>query len=199
MMKNALSRWCLCFGVLFSAAVWAQTSPDAMVKSTVDDVLSVLRQNKDPKELRQLAEVKVLPHFDFERMTQLAVGRPWQNANATQREALVSGFRTMLVNTYTAALGNGVKPADKIDVKAPTGGGDDVLVKTIAHRSGKEPVTVDYRIAKADAQWKVYDVVVEGVSLVQTYRSTFSSEIAKSGVDGLIKVMEQRNAGSKPS
>ena len=77
--------------------------------------------------------------------------------------------------------------------------GDDVVVKTVAHRAGKEPVAVDYRMAKTNGAWKVYDVVVEGVSLVQNYRSTFSAEIAKSGVDGLIKVLEQRNAGGKPS
>lgn len=198
-MKNALMRSLVCLFALFSVAAWAQSSPDALVKSTVDEVLTVLRQNKDPQQLRQLAEAKVLPHFDFERMTQLAVGRPWQSANAAQREALVSGFRAMLVNTYTAALGSGSKPADKVDVKAAQGSGDDVVVKTIAYRAGKEPVGVDYRIAKSGAEWKVYDVVVEGVSLVQNYRSTFSAEIAKSGVDGLIKVLEQRNAGGKPS
>jgi len=192
-------RSLLCLFALLSATAWAQSSPDALVKSTVDEVLTVLRQNKDQQQLRQLAEAKVLPHFDFERMTQLAVGRPWQNANATQREALVNGFRAMLVNTYTAALGSGAQPADKIDVKPPQGSGDDVVVKTAAYRAGKEPVAVDYRMAKGGGAWKVYDVVVEGVSLVQNYRSTFAAEIAKSGVDGLIKVIEQRNAGSKPS
>lgn len=183
------------------AAAWAQGSPDALVKSTVDEVLDVLRQNKDPQQLRQLAEAKVLPHFDFERMTRLAVGRPWQDASAPQRESLVSGFRTLLVNTYSTALGSGDKPADKVDVKAPQGSGDDVVVKTIAYRAGKQPVAVDYRLAKAGGAWKVYDVLVEGVSLVQTYRSTFSAEIARSGVDGLIKVLEQRNgaAGHQPS
>lgn len=198
-MKNVLIRLLLVLGMAASPGLWAQSSPDALVKSTVDEVLEVLRQNKDPQQLRQLAEAKVLPHFDFERMTQLAVGRPWQNASPAQREALVSGFRGMLVNTYSTALGSGSTPATKVDVKPPSGSGDDVVVKTIAHRAGKEPVGVDYRLAKAGTTWKVYDVVVEGVSLVQNYRSTFSAEIAKSGVDGLIKVLEQRNAGARAS
>lgn len=198
-MSNALSGFLLWMAAVFGATAGAQPTPDALVRSTVDEVLTVLRQNQDPQQLRQLAEAKVLPHFDFARMTQLAVGRPWQSASPSQREALVSGFRAMLVNTYTAALGSGVKPADKVDVKPPQGSGDDVVVKTVAHRSGKEPVTVDYRVAKTDAAWKVYDVVVEGVSLVQTYRSTFAAEIARSGVDGLIRVLEQRNGGSKAS
>ena len=179
--------------LLASTLVWAQKTPDALVKSTTDEVLAVMRQNKDPQTLRALAEEKVLPHFDFERMTRLAVGRPWQSASPAQQEALVKGFRALLVNTYSAAISNGVTPADKIEVKAPQGGGDDVTVKTIAHRSGKDPVVVDYRLAKSAEAWKVYDVSIEGVSLVQTYRGTFSAEIAKSGIDGLIKSLEQKN------
>ncbi len=185
--------------LLASTFVWAQKSPDVLVKTTVDEVLAVMRQNQDPQTLRALAEEKVLPHFDFTRMTRLAVGRPWQNASPTQQEALVKGFRSLLVNTYSSAISNGVTPADKVEVKAPQGSGDDVVVKTIAHRSGKEPIVVDYRLAKKDDAWKVYDVTVEGVSLVQTYRSTFAAEIAKSGIDGLIKTLEQRNATKQVS
>ena len=173
-------------------------SPDALVKSTVDEVLAVMRENKDPKTLISLAEQKVLPYFDFARMTQLAVGRKWREANAEQRKALEDNFRTLLVNTYSAAISNGVTPADKVEVKPAQGSGDDVVVKTIVHRSGKPPVPVDYRLAKKGESWKVYDVTVENVSLVQTYRGSFSDEIARSGIDGLIKVLEQKN-GVKPS
>ena len=191
-MKSML-RCLLSSLLLASTLVWAQNSPEVLVKSTVDEVLGVMRQNKDPQTLRALAEEKVLPHFDFTRMTRLAVGRPWQGANPSQQEALVNGFRALLVSTYSAAISNGVTPADKIEVKAPQGGGDDVLVKTITHRSGKESIAVDYRLAKSGDRWKVYDVIVEGVSLVQTYRGTFSAEIARSGIDGLIRTLEQRN------
>jgi phospholipid transport system substrate-binding protein len=188
-------------GVLFvvsTAAFGQSSSPDALVKSTVDEVLAVMRQNKDPKTLISLAEQKILPYFDFARMTRLAVGRKWNEASAEQRKSLEEGFRTLLVNTYSQAITNGVTPADKVEVKPVQGGGDDVTVKTIVNRSGKPPVPVDYRLAKQGDGWKVYDVVVESVSLVQTYRGSFADEIARSGIEGLIKVLEQKNA-VKPS
>jgi len=187
------SRLLCVLALVASTWAWAQPSPDAMVRSTVDEVLAVMREHKDPALLRKLAEQKVLPHFDFERMTRLAVGRAWQNASPSQREALTTGFRRLLVDTYSAALSNGVTPAEKIDVKPPQGTGPEVVVKTIAHRAGKAPVAVDYRVARQSDTWKVYDVIVEGISLVQTYRGTFAAELARSGVDGLIKVLEQRS------
>ncbi|MCC6535719.1 MAG: ABC transporter substrate-binding protein [Burkholderiales bacterium] len=178
---------------------WAQSSPDALVKRTVDEVLAVVRQNQDPKALLALAEQKVLPYFDFTRMTRLAVGRPWREASPSQQQALVSAFRSVLVNTYSAAISNGVTPADKIDVKSAQGGGDDVVVKTVAHRSGKPPIAVDYRLSRNGEGWKVYDVVVENVSLVQTYRGSFAEEIARSGIDGLIKVLEHKAGAQQVS
>ena len=196
---KALLRGLLMYLMVAGTLAWAQQAPDAMIKATVDDVLAVMRQNKDPQSLRALAEQKVLPHFDFDRMTRLAVGRPWQSATPAQQEALVKNFRALLVNTYSSAISNGVTPADKVEVKAPQGSGDDTIVKTIAHRGGKDPIVVDYRVAKNAESWKVYDVLVEGVSLVQTYRGTFSAEIAKSGIDGLIKSLEQKNGGKQVS
>lgn len=195
-MKSCL-RALLVVSFLSATPALAQ-SPDALVKSTVDEVLAVMRQNKDPKTLIALAEQKVLPYFDFARMTRLAVGRKWREASPEQRKALEENFRTLLVNTYSAAISSGVTPADKVDVKPAQGSGDDVVVKTIVHRSGKPPVPVDYRLAKTPDSWKVYDVVVENVSLVQTYRGSFAEEIARSGIDGLIKVLEEKN-GSRPS
>ncbi len=192
-MKSCL-RALLALMFLGCGAAFAQSSPDALVKATADEVLAVMRQNKDPKTLVGLAEQKVLPHFDFARMTQLAVGRQWKEATAAQQKALEDGFRALLVNTYSAAISNGVTPADKIEVKPAQGSGDDVMVKTIVHRAGKPAVPVDYRLAKKGGAWKVYDVTVENVSLVQTYRGTFSAEITRSGIDGLIKVLEQKNA-----
>ena len=140
----------------------------------------------------------MLPHFDFARMTQLAVGRKWKEATPEQRRSLEDGFRTLLVNTYSTAISTGVTPADKVDVKPAQGSGDDVTVRTVVHRSGKPPVPVDYRLSKTGEGWKVYDVVVESVSLVQTYRGSFSEEITRSGIDGLIKVLERKNA-AQPS
>ena len=192
-MKSCL-RALFALLMLACATAYAQSSPDALVKMTTDEVLAVMRTNKDPKSLVALAEQKVLPYFDFARMTQLAVGRQWKEATPAQQKALEEGFRTLLVNTYSAAISNGVTPADRIDVKPAQGSGDDVTVRTVVQRSGKPSVPVDYRLAKAGDAWKVYDVIVENVSLVQTYRGTFSQEIARTGIDGLIKVLEQKNA-----
>lgn len=196
-MKRLLVGIVLVLATTIALPVGAQTKPDALVKSTLDRVLEVLRQEKSAAELRRLAEEVVLPHFDFERMTRLAVGRPWQNADAGQRDALTKAFRRLLVNTYSVALDEGVKPAERVEVKAPQGSGDQATVQTVAYRAGKPPVEVGYRLARSGDAWKVYDVVVEGVSLVQTYRTTFSNEIARSGIDGLIKVLEDR--GTSPA
>jgi phospholipid transport system substrate-binding protein len=199
-MKRLLAGIVLVLATTWAAPLWAQPAPDALVRSTVDRVLEVLRQNKSAHELRQLAEEIVLPHFDFERMTQLAVGRPWQDADAAQRDALVKAFRRLLVNTYSVALDEGVKPAERVEVKRPQGGSDRTTVQTIAHRAGKPPLVVEYRLSRSADAWKVYDVVVEGVSLVQTYRTSFSTEIGRSGIDGLIKTLEERGASpARPS
>jgi phospholipid transport system substrate-binding protein len=185
--------------LLVASAAAAQTAPDALVKSTADEVLAIMRQNKDPQTLIAAAEQKILPYFDFERMTRLAVGRPWRDASPEQQRALERGFRSLLVNTYSQAISAGVTPADRIEVKSTQGAGDDVLVPTVVHRSGKPPVTVDYRLARKDGRWTVYDVVVEQVSLIQTYRGSFASEVARSGIDGLIKLLEQKAAAVKTS
>ncbi len=134
----------------------------------------------------------MLPYFDFKQMTQLAAGRSWSQASAAQQEALEKGFRTLLVRTYTAALTRTSGEA-KVDVKPAAASGDDVVVKTVATEPGKQPVQIDYRMAKTANGWKVYDVVVENLSLVTSYRSSFQSEIARSGVDGLIKTIEEKN------
>jgi phospholipid transport system substrate-binding protein len=187
-------------GLLLAAgAAAAQTAPDALVKSTADEVLALMRQHKDPNTRITLAEQKILPHFDFERMTRLAVGRPWRDASPEQQRALERGFRSLLINTYSQAISEGVTPADRIEVKSTQGAGDEVLVPTVVHRTGKPPVAVDYRLARKEGRWTVYDVMVEQVSLIQTYRGTFASEIARSGIDGLIRSLEQKNATIKAS
>lgn len=174
----------------------AGAAPDALIKSTVDDVLAVIKQNKDKQELRQLAEQKVLPHFDFKRMTQLAVGKAWREANQAQQQALENGFRALLVNTYTNALSQSAAgervAVDVTPVKAQSGQ-DEVMVKTLVKESGKQPIAIDYRMESTAGGWKVYDVIVENISLVMNYRGSFASEINRSGVDGLIKVLDEKN------
>ena len=171
----------------------AQETPDVLVKKTVDDVLGVIKQTKDQRKLIEAAEQKVLPHFDFKQMTQLTVGRAWSQASAAQQEALERAFRTLLVRTYTAALAT-TSGETKVDVKpAAKTEGDETMVRTLASEPGRKPVQIDYRMAKTANGWKVYDVVVENLSLVTSYRSSFQSEIARSGIDGLIKSIEAKN------
>ena len=188
--------------MLFSfvgASFAASSAPDALVKSTVDEVLLVIKQTKDKSTLRLLAEEKVLPRFDFRQMTQLAVGPAWQKANPGQQQALESGFRALLVNTYTGSLSLAAGGDRKVEVKParPSGqnqsGQNDTVVKTLVTQSGKPPISIDYRMENNPDGWKVYDVLVDGVSLVTTYRGTFSQEVQQSGIDGLIKVLEAKN------
>jgi len=171
-----------------------ESSPDALVKSTVNEVLAVIRQNHDQQTLRQLAEQKVLPHFDFAAMTRLAVGKAWRQASPSQQQALEDGFRTLLVNTYTTALSKAATGKEAVEVKPPqAGGGNETTVKTVVTAPGEPPTAIDYRMEKTADGWKVMDVVVESVSLVTNYRSTFNEEINRSGIDGLIKVLEAKN------
>jgi len=180
--------------LLVAAPLEANTAPEALVKATVDEVLSVIKRTKDRNALRRLAEEKVLPRFDFRQMTQLAVGPAWHRANPQQQQALESGFRTLLVNTYTGSLSLAAGGGRKVEVKpARQSGQNDTVVKTLVTQSGKPPISIDYRMENNSHGWKVYDVLVEGVSLVTTYRGTFSEEAQKSGIDGLIKVLEAKN------
>lgn len=190
---NFLMMWLLI--VPAPAALAADAAPDALVKATVGDVLAVIKQNKDKQALRALAEQKVLPHFDFRRMTQLAVGAPWRQANPAQQQALENAFRTLLVNTYTNALSVSATGSQTVEVKPAQAksGQDEVIVKTTVKDSGRPPIAIDYLMAKSADGWKVFDVVVENLSLVTNYRGSFASEVSRSGVDGLIKVLDEKN------
>jgi len=173
----------------------AQPAPDALVKSTVDEVLSLIKQSKDKQTLHDLAEKKVLPHFDFQAMTRLAVGRSWRNASPTQRKTLENAFRSLLVSTYTTALSQSASSNQVVEVKPVhvEPNQDDVTVRTLVKEPGRQPIAINYRMSKESSGWKVYDVVVENLSLVTNYRSSFNSEINRSGIDGLIKVLEEKN------
>ena len=171
-----------------------ETAPDALVKTLVNEVIEVIAQNKDQGALIDLAEKKVVAHFDFKRMTQLAVGRSWSQASSTQQAALERGFRTLLVRTYAAALAQTSGKA-RVDVKAPNPKAEEgeTVVRTVVNEPGRQPFTIDYRMAKGSGGWKVYDVVVENLSLVTNYRGSFQAEVGRSGIDGLIKAIEAKN------
>jgi phospholipid transport system substrate-binding protein len=184
--------------LLASPGARAEIAPDVLAKNTTNEVLNIVRQDKDIKngntrKILALVEEKVLPNFDFQHMTQLAVGRHWPKATPEQQAALVTEFRTMLVRTYSSALSS---VADyKIDFKpfnAPANA-DEVTVSTEVSKPGAPPIPIDYRMERKNGAWKVFDVSVDNVSLVTVYRNSFNSEVRKNGVDGLIAALQRRN------
>jgi phospholipid transport system substrate-binding protein len=170
-------------------------APDALSKAVTEEVLAVLKTDKDinQKKVIELVEKKVLPHFNFTRMTRLAVGGNWRQATPEQQKRLTDEFRTLLVQTYAATLT--AYRDEKVEFRPLRMKPDDtdVLVRTSIIQSTGKPVPVDYRMEKSDAGWKVYDVIVAELSLVQNYRGTFNSEVQKGGIDGLIKALADKN------
>jgi phospholipid transport system substrate-binding protein len=181
------------------AARAADVGPDALAKNVTNDVLRIVRQDKDISngsntKIHALVEQKILPIFDFKHMTQLAVGKHWPKATPEQQESLANEFRTMLVRTYSSSLAS---VSDyKIEFKpfrsAP--GDSDVTVSTEVSKPGAPPIPIDYRLDKGSSGWKVFDVIVDNVSLVTVYRNSFNSEVRKGGIDGLIAALAKRNA-----
>ena len=202
-MKYFLSL-VLGLALTFSAAFAQEDSPDALVKKVTDEVLTIVRQDKDiqsgnTKKAIALVEAKVLPHFNFMHMTALAVGRYWREATPEQKKQLAEEFKTLLVRTYSNAL-TGYK--DQTIRYKPTkmqSGDTDVLVRTEIVQSGSKPIALDYSVEKLADGWKVYDVVVAGVSLVSNYRDTFAQEIRANKIDGLIKMLAAKNKQNEAS
>ncbi|APV49732.1 toluene tolerance protein [Betaproteobacteria bacterium GR16-43] len=187
------------FAALATSAALAQEAPDALVKKGVDDVLSAIKNDKDLQagnldKVMKLAEEKVLPNFDMTRMTRLAVGRPWAQATDAQKEALTKEFKTLIVRTYSSSLSQYRNQVVEVKPLKVAAGDTDVVVRTEVKQQGGPPIPLDYSMEKTDKGWKVYDVVVDGVSLVTTYRGSFGDIIQKSGVDGLVKALQERNA-----
>lgn len=187
-------------GLLLPMGAGAQdaAAPDVLVRNVTEEVLDVIRKDKDiqngsTRKAIELVEQKVLPHFNFARMTALAMGKEWRQANPAQQKALTEEFRTLLVRTYSNALT--AYKNQKVDYKplrmqpADT----DVTVHTQINQPGGKPITLDYTLEKQGASWKVYDVVVGGVSLVTNYRESFAAEVRNGGVDGLIKSLQAKN------
>jgi phospholipid transport system substrate-binding protein len=141
-----------------------------------------------------LVEAKVLPNFNFTRMTRLAVGVPWRQATSAQQQSLTNEFRTLLVHTYTSAF---TQYRDQVieyrPLKLQSSDSEVVVRSVIKQTNGADPIDVNYSMEKTDQGWKVYDVAIAGVSLVQNYRSTFNAEIQKSGIDGLISTLAAKN------
>ncbi|OGA22275.1 MAG: hypothetical protein A3I02_04470 [Betaproteobacteria bacterium RIFCSPLOWO2_02_FULL_67_26] len=173
-------------------------APDVLVKTVTSDVLAIIRQDKDiqagnPSKVADLVETRILPHFDFARMTQAAVARNWRLATPEQQEALTTEFKTLLVRTYSTAL-SGYR--DQVIEYKPLRAAPDateVTVRSDVQQSGRERMTIDYDMEKTPAGWKVYDIKIAGVSLVTTYRETFAGKVRDGGIEGLIKSLWDKN------
>ena len=188
---------CFAVGVVHAEVI----APDALIKNTVQEVIAIIKADKDiqsgdQKKIIALVDAKVLPNFDFSRMTQLAVGKYWRTATPEQKQSLVTEFRNMLVRTYTKVFT--VYRDQTVEVKPVKIATDDteVTVKTVISKPGSQPILVDYEMKKADSGWKVYDISIDGVSMVMSYRGTFATQIQESGIDGLIKTLSVKNVNA---
>lgn len=189
---------------LLPALALAQEAPDALVKRVTDEVLAIIKADKDlqsgnSRKVAELADAKVLPHFDFTRMTRLAVGRNWQQASDAQKEQLVKEFRTMLVRTYSTSLTAYRNQTIEVKPVKMAAGDKEVTVRTAVIQQGGPQIPIDYAMEKADSGWKVYDVVIDGASLVTTYRGSFNEQVQRGGIDGLLKTLAERNRAPQPA
>jgi phospholipid transport system substrate-binding protein len=181
-----------------AAAPSATAAPDVLVRDLSTEVLNTIKADKalasgDINRVQKLIDEKILPYVDFQKMTQLAVGRGWRQATPEQRAALTREFRTLLVRTYSGALSNVTDHQVKMRPFRGQPNDTDVLVGTNIVASRGDPIQLDYRLEKTDAGWKIYDVNILGVWLVENYKTQFASQINSGGVDGLIKTLVERN------
>lgn len=210
MLKKLLTT-ILTFGVLAFAAgsVAAQEAPDALVKRISQEVLDAAKSDKDiqagnQKKILELVESKILPYVDSQRMTALAAGRYWREATPEQKKRLSEEFRDLLIYTYSGAIAQ-IRD-QKLEFKPFRGDAADteVEVRSQVIQPRGEPIQLNYRLAKEGTGWKIYDVNVMGAWLVESYKNSFSTEISKNGLDGLIKVLSDKNkrlaaAAAKPA
>lgn len=181
-----------------ASSVIAQEAPDALIQQVTEDVLDIIRKDKDIQngnahKAIELVDKKVLPHFNFQHMTALAVGKDWRKASPQQQQQLAAEFKTLLVRTYSNALTSYKNQKVVYKPFKMNPGETDVLVRTEVIQPGSKPVQLDYSLEKLEAGWKVYDVVVAGISLVTNYRDQFGQEIRNGGIDGLIASVAAKN------
>jgi phospholipid transport system substrate-binding protein len=198
MLKTWITALITALGLAVSANAQQTEAPDALIKRVSSDVLEAVKADKqvqagDIKRVMELVDQKVLPYTNFERMTAMATGRHWRQATPEQQKRLQQEFKTLLVRTYAGALSQVKDQA--IEMRPLRAGPDDteVIVRTQVVGKGTDPIQLDYRLEKTASSWKVYDLNVLGVWLVENYRASFSNEITKNGIDGLIATLAERN------
>ncbi len=186
------------FSALVTSAVLAQEAPDALVQRVTEEVLEIIRKDKDiqngnTQKVIDLIDKKVLPNFNFQHMTALSLGKEWRKANPQQQQQLTHEFKTLLVRTYANALTSYKNQKVVYKPFKMNATDTDVLVRTEVLQPGAKPVQLDYSLEKQEGGWKVYDVVVAGISLVTNYRDQFAQEIRGGGMDGLIASLAAKN------
>jgi len=206
MLRSFLLLLALVWGLNAPAVLANDTPPDVLARTTTQEVLTILKQDKDLQngnqaKVYQLVEAKILPNFDFNRMTQLALGKHWPRATAKQKQALVTEFRNLLVRTYSSSLT--AYTDQTIEFKPLTMKPDDtdVTVRSEIRQPGGQPIPINYSMYKTAFGWKVYDVTIDSVSLVTNYRASFANTIRQNGIDGLIKALADQSArgGAQPA
>ena len=195
-LKRIAALLSLGLGLAVGSAV-AQTSADELIKQVSTDVLESLKADKsiqagDVKQVMALVDAKVMPHVNFQRMTSSAVGRYWRQATPEQQKRLQDEFKTLLVRTYSGALSQVKEQTVQLKPMRGNPGDAEVVVRTEVRGKG-DPIQLDYRLEKASGGWKIFDVNVMGVWLVENYRNSFAQEISSNGIDGLIAKMAERN------
>jgi phospholipid transport system substrate-binding protein len=196
-----LAGWGL---VLFTNVAMANIdmAPEVLVKQTADDVLAIVKNDKDiqagnQQKLFAVVEEKIIPNFDFDRVCRMVLGKNWKSASPEQQALFQKEFRSLLLRTYATAL---AKYRDQVIEYRPMqtdASEKNVTVKTQIIQKGGQPIAVDYSLVKGPAGWKVYDITIENVSLVTNYRSQFSSEIRQNGLDSLNKKLADKNAAAE--
>lgn len=176
----------------------AEISAEELVKQTADDVLNTIKNDKDiqagnQQKIFALAEEKILPNFDFERVCRMVLGKNWKTATPEQQAVFQKEFRSLLLRTYAVALGKYRNQVIEFKPLRAEPDAKNVSVKTQILQPGGQPIAVDYSLVKVEGGWKVYDIVIESVSLVTNYRSQFSNEIRTNGLDSLNKKLAEKN------
>ena len=204
MLKRLIIGLCL---LSFSVASFAVEAPDELVKRTAEDVLTIVKADKDiqagnQEKLFALAQEKILPNFNFDKVSRLVLGKNWTKATPDQKTGFQAEFKSLLIRTYATALSKYKNQSIEYAPLRMADGATTATVKTSIVQPGGQPIAVNYTLEKqTDASWKVYDIVIEGVSLVTNYRGQFAQEIRQNGLDSLIKKLADKNkaAGIKAS
>jgi len=197
-MKRILNLLCMAIFISSSSLAFAAIGPDELVKTTAEDVLAIVKKDKDiqagdQKKIFALTEEKILPNFDFDHVSQLVLGKNWNKASKEQQDAFQKEFRSLLLRTYATALSKYRNQTIEYKPLRAQPTDTEVTVKTAIVQPGGQPIGVDYTLAKTGDNWKVFDITIEGVSLVTNYRSQFNTEVRQSGMDGLIQKLVDKN------